>query len=94
MNNGLSDLEFEGNQFTWEKGRGTNRWVEEKLDRILVSDSWLNLFDNAKATSFEASSSDHLPLAMWPNPKPSVRRVKQFRFENVWIRESRCREII
>lgn len=91
---GLSDFEFQGSQFTWEKGRGTDRWVREKLDRILVSDSWLNMFKNAKAISFEAPSSDHLPLALWPNPVTRSRRHRRFKFENLWIRERRCIEIV
>lgn len=59
---GLSDLAFEGCQLTWERGRGTGNWVREKLDRILVTDGWHELFPGARAWSLEGSSSDHLPL--------------------------------
>lgn len=37
---GLTDFPFKGLQFTSEKKRGAYNWVEENLDRILVSGSW------------------------------------------------------
>nr|GLL37956.1 uncharacterized protein LOC109157277 [Ipomoea trifida] len=36
---GLQDFPFSGNQFTWERSRGSPDMVEEKLDRILTTDS-------------------------------------------------------
>ena len=41
---GLMDIPLEGYPFTWERGKGTPSWVEEKLDRCLDSGAWLNLF--------------------------------------------------
>lgn len=41
---------------------GTSYWVREKLDRILISDGWRELFPGARALSVEGSNSDHLPL--------------------------------
>ena len=34
---GLSELELLGHQFTWERGRGTTAWVQERLDRSFAS---------------------------------------------------------
>lgn len=45
---GLSDMELQGHQFTWERGRGTDAWLEIRLDRALVSSNWLELFPYAK----------------------------------------------
>ena len=42
---GLSDLGYVGYAYTWERGRGTTRWVEERLDRALVSADWKHLFN-------------------------------------------------
>lgn len=84
---GLKDLAFENHQFTWERGRGTPAWVYEKLDRILVNDAWLDLFEEAKATSFEATSSDHLPLILLPKLSIKVKVIKRFKFENLWVHE-------
>nr|GLL35718.1 uncharacterized protein LOC109156647 [Ipomoea trifida] len=46
---GLSNFDFMGYQFTWERGRGTPNSVQEKLDRVLVSGNWRDVFSNAKA---------------------------------------------
>ena len=51
-----------GHPFTWEKGRGTDKWIEEKLDRIMVTKLWLDLFSSARAWNLQASYSDHSPL--------------------------------
>lgn len=91
---GLRDFGFEGHQFTWEKSRGMARWVEEKLDRILVTDDWIELFGEAKASSVEAACSDHLPLVLWPVPSIRFAACKRFCFENVWLKEEQCRDII
>lgn len=91
---GLRDFPFDGHQFTWEKSRGTPNWVEEKLDRILVSDGWLDVFGEAKATSLEASQSDHIPIILWPVPSIFTRPGKKFKFENLWLREEQCREVV
>ena len=34
---GLVDLGMKGHQFTWEKGRGSINFVEERLDRVLAT---------------------------------------------------------
>lgn len=91
---GLQDLAFEGNQFTWERSRGTPDMVEEKLDRILTTDSWLALFEGARACSLTCPYSDHLPLVLTPVVMANGTRHRRFCFDNAWIREDKCREII
>ncbi|XP_031127725.1 uncharacterized protein LOC116029802 [Ipomoea triloba] len=90
---GLRNFEFKGYQYTWEKGRGTVNWVREKLDRILVNNQWLDLFGEARVESFEACS-DYLPLALWPLSSVRVRKHRKFKFENCWLKKTRCREIM
>ena len=41
---GLMDIPLEGYPFTWERGKGTLAWVEEKLNCCLASSASLNLF--------------------------------------------------
>lgn len=91
---GLRNFEFKGYQFTWERGRGTPNWVREKLDRILVNDGWLDIFGEACAESLETPLSDHLPLAVWPAYTLRIRRRRKFKFENYWLKEAHCREIV
>ncbi|XP_019194790.1 PREDICTED: uncharacterized protein LOC109188615 [Ipomoea nil] len=91
---GLQDVPFGGHQFTWVKSRGTSRMMEEKLDRILASESWLDLFEGARAQSLPTLYSDHLPLVLTPVALPRVRKRARFCFDNMWLREEACREIV
>nr|GMD72664.1 uncharacterized protein LOC109162712 [Ipomoea batatas] len=61
---GLSDFSFSGHQFTWEKSCGMPSWIQAKLDRILVSDAWKDMFGCAEASSIVSSRSDHLPILL------------------------------
>lgn len=92
--NGLSDFRFQGYQFTWEKSRGTPNWIEAKLDRILVSDFWRELYGNAKANSLEISRSDHLPLIIHTASATFTNRIHKFHFENLWLKEQHCRQVV
>ncbi|XP_031117628.1 uncharacterized protein LOC116021122 [Ipomoea triloba] len=91
---GLRELPFDGHQFTWEWSRGTANMVEEKLDRIFTIESWLSLYDGAQASSLICPYSDHLPLMLSPESlnRPGSRR--RFCFDNMWLREDKCREIV
>ncbi|XP_052299532.1 uncharacterized protein LOC127903030 [Citrus sinensis] len=91
---GLLDVGMEGYQFTWERSRGSVDWVEERLDIVLASAEWLHRFARVKVMSLEASCSDHLPIFMDPNPINTTSRHKRFRFENLWLRERDCVEVI
>ncbi|XP_031090858.1 uncharacterized protein LOC115995850 [Ipomoea triloba] len=76
------------------QGRVTVNWIREKLDRILVHNQWLDLFGEARAKSFEAACSDHLPLALWSLSSVRVRKRRKFKFENCWLKETQCQEIV
>lgn len=91
---GVNDLPLEGYPYTWEMSKGTDREVEEMLDRVFVSDEWRNRFPMNKMQNLVAPSSDHsaiyFQVQMW---RPITRRAR-FRFENSWLRERRCSEIV
>ena len=91
---GLVDLRMEGYPFTWERSRGTEEWVEERLDRAFANTTWCGLFPKAKVWSVEATCSDHLPIFVDPNPSGFILQHPRFRFENVWLRESECEDVI
>ena len=44
--------------------------------------------------SIKASESDHLPIFLDPRFKQNLYRHKRFRFENVWLREPDCGEVV
>ena len=91
---GLLDLGMEGYKFTWERSQGTDNCIEERRDRAFATDSWFRQFHRARVCSLEASGSDNLPILLEPNPKVYVYRYSRFRFENLWLREARCVEVI
>lgn len=91
---GLTDLKLQGYPFTWERGRGTEKWVEIRLDRAIVSNAWLNTFQDAKLTNLEVSTSDHCPILLEPKVASAFMRPKKFRFENAWLREPMCKKIV
>lgn len=41
---GITDLPMEGYPYTWQRSRGTERWVEERLDGVFVNEKWRLLF--------------------------------------------------
>ena len=91
---GLVDLGMKGYQYTWERSRGTVDWVEKRLDRALASSTWLSFFPKARVVSLEAMCSDHLPIFLDPFSHHPYPRIKRFKFENVWPRESDCVEVV
>ncbi|XP_019158162.1 PREDICTED: uncharacterized protein LOC109154879 [Ipomoea nil] len=91
---GLMDFPFQGNQYTWVRSRGTPAMIEEKLDRVLTTDSLVDLFNGATTCSLTCPYSDHSPLLLTPVRVPNGVRRRHFCFDNLWLREDRCREII
>ena len=91
---GLIDIGMEGFQFTWEKSRGTPDWIEERLDRAMVTQTWLSRFPNSIAYGMEASESDHIPLFLDTRYLGKTYRQRRFRFENNWLNEPGCGDVI
>ncbi|XP_074371315.1 uncharacterized protein LOC141712322 [Apium graveolens] len=87
---GLVDLGFVGEKYTWERSRGIENWVQERLDRGLANQEWCNIFPAAEVRVLEIATSDHLPLYLQLNKQVYVPRNKRFKFENVWLREKEC----
>ncbi|XVE66534.1 hypothetical protein DITRI_Ditri08aG0086900 [Diplodiscus trichospermus] len=91
---GLIDLPLIGHEFTWERGRGTDAFVKEKLNRCLVDLSWVDLFPEARLMSLVASVSDHCPVELNTDMHSYNGRVCTFRFENSWLMESDFNETV
>lgn len=65
-NCGLVDLGLGGYQFTWERGRRTDNWVEDKLDRVMASSGWVAAFKDFWVRNLIMSSSNHSPIFLEP----------------------------
>nr|DAD34711.1 TPA_asm: hypothetical protein HUJ06_005351 [Nelumbo nucifera] len=44
----LHEISIIGSCFTWERGRGAEAWVQERIDRAFASGEWLGLLLDAK----------------------------------------------
>uniref|UniRef100_A0A803PUY4 Uncharacterized protein n=1 Tax=Cannabis sativa TaxID=3483 RepID=A0A803PUY4_CANSA len=91
------DLPFFGGggyPFKWERGKGTDKWVEVLLDRALVTPSWLDKFQGAQLLYLEVSTSDHCPILLAPVVQLEHPSCQSFKFENAWLREPMCRKLI
>lgn len=61
---------------------------------MLTSDSWLDVFPLAKLYSLEGSPSDHAAICLEPKRRSTENRRRRFRFENAWLTESLCYQIV
>ncbi|XP_074356478.1 uncharacterized protein LOC141696197 [Apium graveolens] len=94
QDSGLIDMELIGHQFTWERGRDTEDWMEVRLDRALTNLAWLGLFPLAKLYNLESTSSDHSPILLVPQVVAKINAPFRFKFENAWMMEPMCEIIV
>ncbi|KAL2931645.1 Translation factor Guf1 mitochondrial [Bienertia sinuspersici] len=84
--------------FTWTNNRGGENNVQERLDRCLANPAWRAIFPGALVMHLCKRKSDHLPilLCIKNNIRPPKKRKKKrlFRFEEMWLREETCADII
>ncbi|KAL8108560.1 hypothetical protein AgCh_024870 [Apium graveolens] len=90
----LTDMDLCGYQYTWERGSETDNSIEVRLDRALVNQSFLSMFTNARLTNLEVSTSDHCPLWLEPQIVVHLKVTKFFHFENAWLREPMCYQLV
>lgn len=90
----LMDLSLTGHQFTWEKSKGHPNWTEIRLDRAMVNSSWWDTFHTAQLFNLEISLSDHNPIFMKLKIDQVFSNVNRFRFENAWLTDGKCLEIV
>ncbi|KAF8405522.1 hypothetical protein HHK36_010429 [Tetracentron sinense] len=65
---GLLDLGFQGNPFSWTNKRVGRDNVRERLDRALCSVAWRLRFDSAMVSHLPMVGSDHCPLLVHLQP--------------------------
>ncbi|WJX96618.1 hypothetical protein P8452_77796 [Trifolium repens] len=83
----LVDLPMEGYQFTWTKGRRVQNPTEERLDRALATQSWLDKFPQFKFINAIADRSDHSPILLRLIHQTKEFKARIFKFENAWLDE-------
>ncbi|GLT54477.1 hypothetical protein SLA2020_276710 [Shorea laevis] len=91
--NGLVDLGFVGNPYTWSNKRQGLANIKERLDRSFANQEWIHLFPEAKVCHLPAITSDHNPILISSNGTAS-HLPKPFKFEAFWVRDPSCFQII
>ena len=66
--NGLIDIGFEGNPWTWSNHWSHEGEIKQRLDRALVSHDWSQIFDRTIVKHIEILGSDHSMLLIDSNP--------------------------
>lgn len=96
---GLKDMGCSGYHFTWSNRRG-DHFIEERLDRVLATDDWLDLFLSVTVSSIIWDSSDHLPILV-KACREGVGVVgdyrwdaRPFKFEAKWLHVKEFKEVV
>lgn len=71
-----------GGMYTWSNNHEVP--ILEKLDRILVSKDWEDLFPQAWVRKLHREVSDHNPLILSSSTQSHVKKI-EFRFELTWL---------
>ena len=80
----LREIFVEGGMFTWSNNQAHP--TLEKLDRILISYEWEDLFLLVTVRRLVRDVSDHNPLLMSTNSsQPQSPKPREFRFEMSWM---------
>lgn len=94
----LFDLYYTGYPFTWNNNQGGEANLQERLDRFFANQEWKDMYGGAFVSHLDKRRSDHLPLCLSLRPKVVVEKAKKrrklFRFEEMWLRDESCEEMV
>lgn len=90
---GLIYMPSSGNEFTWCNNHDPSPRIYEKLDRAVVSASWLNKFPQAILNNLPIYQSDHGPICLSLDSIP-MKIKRSFKFEAAWINEKSFKDIV
>ncbi|XP_062021085.1 uncharacterized protein LOC133737569 [Rosa rugosa] len=93
----LKDVRYVGPKFTWT-GVRSGHVIKIRLDRFVASQGWSDLFPASRVVHLLPNESDHLPVLLevkeFVPRKKRKRKRKRFRFEEFWLREEECVNIV
>lgn len=80
----LVDIKSGNGLFTWNNRRVGEYWIAERLDRFLVSSSWVGGGWSTSFEIFDWRGSDHWPIKM-VSSSTQVARSPSFKFQLMWL---------
>lgn len=80
----LINLNFSGPQFTWTDMRKGLAQVQERLDRMLCNQFWLNCFLNCKVLHLPRTFSDNNPIMLY-DVVLSSKPIAPFKVQAAWF---------
>ncbi|KAL2250197.1 UNVERIFIED_CONTAM: hypothetical protein Sindi_2493400, partial [Sesamum indicum] len=84
----LTDAGYTGSPYTWYSRR-----LRQRLDRVLVTDSWMDVFSKTQVTHLELSKSDHRGLLVIAETIV-MQKASSFRFQHMWITHPGFLEVV
>ena len=91
---GFMDLGYVGPKFTWARHFDNGNSIWERLDRGLATNDWFLKFPGTRVHHLRCDSSDHVPIHIMFSGLDHPRRKKLFRFEEMWLSNLGCSEIV
>ncbi|XLR25102.1 hypothetical protein S83_053002 [Arachis hypogaea] len=95
--NQLLDLGFVGHSFTWTNNQPGEMNIQERLDRAVATIDWKEAFPETIVRHLQRYRSDHCPLLIDVTGQENKRRRNRpniFRFEEMWLQNQECKEVI
>ncbi|PNX71291.1 hypothetical protein L195_g027166, partial [Trifolium pratense] len=94
FNDIFSNDDKRGHAYTWSRSMGPNIVVEERIDRALVTNAWMNMFPRCMLSNLISGAFDHFPILLETEPRIFEYRKRQFRFENSWLMEPELNQVV
>ena len=93
---GLKDLGFSGLPYTWSNQRFDGQMIWVRLDRAVASADWMLKFPSVRVHHVPGYSSDHKPIWLVSDDAHTrfYRPQRPFRFEAIWLKDSRCEGVV
>lgn len=60
----MIDMEYQGPQFTWRRGKTARTLVQERLNRVAATPMWMEMFPDFKISIISLSKSNHCHIIL------------------------------
>lgn len=89
----MEDLRVNRSRLTRSNNRRGEDKVSDRIDRVLINEAWVSLYPDIQCTNHIVIGSNHTPLILHRNQEGQRRR-PQFWFEEIWIENAECKDVI